>query len=65
MIIRDVLPNQALGRLLRIWRYLFMVAGAGLGVYGITLLTFAMLVYLGQEQVFANPIRIAPGAVTR
>ena len=65
MIIRDLLPNPALGRVLRIWRYLFMVVGAGLGVYGITLLTFAMLSYLGEERILANPIRLSPGAVTQ
>lgn len=65
MIARDVLPNLALARVLRVWRYLFMMAGAGLGVYGLTLLTYAMLVYLGEEQICENPIRMSPRAVTR
>lgn len=65
MIIRDVLPNPALPRMLRIWQYIFMVAGAGLGVYGITLLVFALLVYLGEERILTNPIRLSPGAVTQ
>jgi hypothetical protein len=63
MVLRIALPNESLRRLVRVWRYLFMVAGAGLGVYGISLLGFAMLVYLGNERSVGHLVRLAPDGV--
>ncbi|HWI62840.1 MAG TPA: spore germination protein [Symbiobacteriaceae bacterium] len=61
VIVRDILPHTALSRTLRTWRYLFMVAAAGLGIYGMALLGFLLLVYVSEERAFTHPIRMQPG----
>jgi len=63
VVVRDTLPSRALGRTVRIWRYFFMAAAAALGMYGMTLLVFAALIYLGEERFFAHSVRFAPDSV--
>lgn len=61
-VVRDLLPNQALRRATRLWRYLFMGAAAGLGVYGFTLLGYVALIYLGEEELLGQRLWRPPGA---
>lgn len=63
--VRATLPSPALRRLIRLWRYFFIGAAAGLGVLGMTLLFFAMLVYLGEERALKHPVRLPPTVVPR
>lgn len=60
---RATLPNIALGRTVRIWRYLFIGAASALGVYGMTLLLVVMLAYLGDERALAHPVRLPPAGI--
>lgn len=60
-----LLPNRTLSRVVRVWKYAFMGAAAALGVYGMTLLAFLVLAYLGEERAFGHPIRRPPGEVIR
>lgn len=53
----QVFPNRTLRRAVRVWRYLFIGAAAGLGIYGVSLLWFMMVVYLQEEASFGHPIR--------
>ncbi len=62
--LRLVLVNPALGRSVRIWRYAFIGAAAGLGVYGLSLLSFAMMAYLAQERFFGHLIWKRPAEVS-
>lgn len=61
----QVLPTPALDRVVRVWRYVAMGAAAGLGLYGIGLAAFALLVYLGEERPFGHPLRRPPAGVAR
>ncbi|MFZ5822797.1 MAG: spore germination protein [Bacillota bacterium] len=62
--LRATLPNPALRRVVRLWRYFFIGAAAGLGVYGMTLLLFIMMVYLGEERALEHPVRLPPPEVS-
>lgn len=63
--VRTTLPDPALQRITRLWRYLFIGAAAGLGMYGITILLFLMMVYLGEERAVEHPVRLPPTALPR
>ncbi|MFZ5816971.1 MAG: spore germination protein [Bacillota bacterium] len=61
--IRAALPNLVLQRIVRLWRYFFIGAAAGLGVTGITLLFFALMIYVAEEQALEHPVRLPPAGV--
>ncbi|MFZ5824395.1 MAG: spore germination protein [Bacillota bacterium] len=51
-------PNQTLARLLRLWRFLFTAAAVGLGLFGMALLFFGLMVHLAHAEPFGHPARI-------
>lgn len=51
-----VIPTLSLDRFLRAWRYLLIGAAAGLGIYGIAVLTFIMMAYVSGERPFGHPL---------
>lgn len=61
--IRATLPNPATKRAVRLWRYFFIGAGAGLGMTGMTLLFFLLMIYVAEEQALGHPIRLPPAEV--
>lgn len=61
VIAREILPDPALTRAVRVWRYVFMGAAAGLGMYGISLMILLLFVYLSEERAFSHLIRNSPG----
>lgn len=62
--VRATLPNPALRRVIRLWRYFFIGAAVGLGVYGMTLLLFVMMIYLAEERALEHPVRLPPAGVS-
>lgn len=54
-------PNPALNRAVRRWRFAFTGAAAGLGLLGMTLLGYVLMVYLGEERHLGHPLRLPPG----
>ncbi|MGE5675002.1 MAG: spore germination protein [Mycobacterium leprae] len=56
VVARLAVPGTDARRMLRAWRYLFMVAAAALGVYGLTLCYFVLLVYLAAENFFGHAV---------
>lgn len=62
-VVRITLPTAVLRVTVRIWQYLFVAAAVILGIYGMALLGFVMVVYLGEERAFGHPIRV-PAAVS-
>lgn len=59
-----VLPGPTLTQKLRIWRFLFLLAGVGLGIFGIGMLYFVLFAYLGEEKRFGLPLRRTPEVVS-
>lgn len=63
--VRGTLPGPALQRVTRLWRYLCIGAAAGLGMYGLAIFLFLMMVYLGEERAVEHPVRLPPTALSR
>ncbi|HEY3366262.1 MAG TPA: spore germination protein [Symbiobacteriaceae bacterium] len=62
-----VIPSLPLDRFLRAWRYLFILAASALGIYGMAILGFLLMVYLGDARPFGHPLwrePIPPPAVS-
>lgn len=61
--VRAALPNATLRNLISRGRYLFIGAAAGLGIFGMALLFFLVLVYVAEERPLEHPLRLPPSGV--
>jgi putative Ca2+/H+ antiporter (TMEM165/GDT1 family) len=60
LAVRDILPSQELRRVITVWRYLFMAAATALGIYGLTLMAYAFIVYLSDTDIFGQRLWAEP-----
>lgn len=56
-----LLVPAALQGPVRAWRYLFLAAAAGLGIFGLALALFALMVGLAEARALGHPVRRPPG----
>lgn len=61
--VRAALPNATLRGLISRWRYLFIGAAAGLGIFGMAILFFLVMAYLAEERPLDHPLRLPPSGV--
>ncbi|HYF91983.1 MAG TPA: spore germination protein [Symbiobacteriaceae bacterium] len=56
-VLMHLLPSESVTRPVRLWRYLFVGAAAGLGGFGMALIAFGLMAYLAGETRFHHPLR--------